>query len=50
MDAFEDAIRTGRIPYTYTYDVWSGLYFGAAIMFIAFVFALSQAITRRAIG
>lgn len=50
MDGLEEAIRTGRIPYTYTYDVWSGAYFGAAVLAIIFTFTLVSALTRKAVG
>jgi hypothetical protein len=50
MDALEEAFKTGKIPYRYEYDIWSGVYFGIVILIITFVFTLSSAITRRAIG
>ena len=50
MDALEQAIRTGQIPYRYQYDIWSGVYFGTAILVIIFVFTIASALTRKALG
>lgn len=50
MEALEEAFKTGKIPFRYEYDIWSGIYFGVAILIITFVFTLASAITRRAIG
>ncbi len=50
MDGLEEALRTGKIPYTYTYDLWSGVYFGLAVLAVVVTYALAQSLTRRAIG
>jgi hypothetical protein len=50
MDALQQAFKTGKIPYRYEFDIWSGVYFGFVILIITFVFTLSSAIIRRAIG
>lgn len=45
-DAIEQAIKTGKFPYRYEYDILSGIYFGVAVMFVIFVFALANNITK----
>jgi hypothetical protein len=50
MDALEQALRTGQIPFRYQYDTWSGIYFAVAIVLIIFVFTIAAAITQKAIG
>lgn len=44
------ALRTGKIPYRYEYDTASALYFAGAIVAVAFVYALAQAVTRKLVG
>lgn len=46
-DAIQEAIKTGKFPYRYEYDVVSGVYFGVAILFVIFVFALSNNVTKK---
>jgi hypothetical protein len=46
-EALEQAIKTGKIPYRYEYDIWSGLYFGLAILFVIFLYAAAQAVTQK---
>jgi hypothetical protein len=45
-EAIQEAIKTGKFPYRYEYDTMSGVYFGAAVLFVIFVFALANNITK----
>ncbi len=45
-----DMISSGAIPYRYTYDTESALYFALAVLLLVFVYAVAEGLTRKFIG
>ncbi|MCB0534430.1 MAG: hypothetical protein KDD14_19675 [Saprospiraceae bacterium] len=45
-----EMLKSGRIPYRFTYDTASALYFGLTVLVLVFLYAAAQAVARRFIG
>ena len=42
-----DMIASGKVSYRYEADTESALYFGLAVLFIVFAYAIAEGLTRR---